>query len=360
MTEDIQLKRHKYDMKIEDIEYKEVDGIHSSYLVLKMSGKDFNIKLANSLRRASINNVPAYAIPKELITIKTNNAVAFDNDAMKLRLSQFPVLGVENDLYFLPEKYWAKDKTNYADPKREKHSSEKNIEFYVNEHNNSANIINITTNDLEVHVDGERIYPYDAENPLLLIELQPNNRFTCHMKAALGVGERDVIWTSARNAYYDEDEKDTKNNTLTFTIEGNNQSTEYQILVKTCKFMIKKYTDLKVNIEEKITKKEIAEEKIIYLKLDNEDHTLGEPLNYEFQDHPDILRSGLTQPDRLIKSILIKVETVDGHKSPLDAIVKCIDIVINKFHHIGSLLEEIVPKNTTKSKEIKTVKNKKK
>lgn len=341
LEETIQLKSHGYDINIKELDNHTSNGLDASWLTLNMSGNDLNIKLVNSLRRTISNNVPTYAIPQELITIETNTTVAFNNDYMRLRLSQLPVYGIDSELYFLAEKYWSKEKVNYADQKREKHPKEKNIEFYLNTHNNTASIVPITTNDLKVYIDGEHVSPYNSQYPILLVKLRPNDRFKCHMKACLGVGDRNVIWSGARNAYY---EINDENNNIQFTIEGNGQCHEYDILIRGCKFLIKKYTDLKNDLISQIEKKQILPEKVIFLKLEKEDYTIGEPLNYEFQSHSDIIRSGLTKPDHLVKAILIKVESRAGIDSPLDAMMNCLDIVVKKYSHIGKLLSDIKQK----------------
>ena len=61
-------------------------------------------------------------------------------------------------------------------------------------------------------------------------------------------------------------------------------------------------------------------------------------MNYEFQDHKDIIMSGLSKPDNLVNSIQIKVEASANIESPLNAMIECIDVLINKFSHIGSLV----------------------
>lgn len=351
--ETIQLKSYGYDIKISEIEYHKSNGLDASWLILNISGKDFNIKLINSLRRASTNNVPSYAIPQELVNIEANTTVAFNNDYMRLRLSQLPIYGIDADLYFLAEKYWSKDKINYADVKREKHPKEKNVEFYLNYHNNTAGIVPVTTNDLKMYVDGEEVNTYNKEYPILLVKLRPNDRFKCHMKACIGVGERNIIWSSARNTFYDEKtEKNemNENNEFVFTIEGNNQCHEYDILIRSTKFLIKRFTDLKNDLESKIKSKEILPEKVIYFKLEKEDYTLGEPLNYEFQSHKNIIRSGLIKPDHLVKAIMIKVESISGIESPLFSMVECLTTLIEKYSHIGKLLTDLKNSNQNTNK----------
>jgi DNA-directed RNA polymerase subunit L len=355
--ESIQLKTNKFDIHVEELEYHPVDGVHASFLNLKFSGKDFNIKLMNSIRRASVNNVPTYAIAQEAIKIDINTAVAFNNDYMKLRLSQLPVLGVDSGMSFLPEKYWHKNKVNFSDQKRDKHPAERAVEFYINAHNNSADVVPVTTNDMKMYIDGEEVHPYDKKYPILLIQLRPNNRFKCYMRAFLGTGDRNIIWSASRNSYYHEDEKadeDDEHKDIYFTVEGNNQCNEYEILVRSCKFLIKKYSDLKRDLETRIETKQILPEKVIYLKLDNENHTIGEPMNYEFQNHPDIIRSGVTKPDQLVESMLIKIEAAPKVKSPLDAMLESIDITIKKLSHVGKLIDDMNPEKGTKKSSKKT------
>lgn len=351
-NDSIKFKTHKFNISIEELENHESNGLDASWLKLLFSGSDINVKIINAIRRVSMNNIPTYAFPQELITIDTNTTVAFNNDYMRLRLSQLPVLGVDTNTYYLNEKYY--EKINFADLKRPKHPNEKMVELYFNVHNNSANITNVTTDDCIVTVDGEQISPYSKEYPILLIKLRPNDRFKCHMKAVFGVGDKHVIWSGARNAFYDEitdKNTDEKNGFLCeFTIEGNQQCHEYEILIRACRYLIKKLTMLKEEMKSKITKKIILPEKIIHFKLDGEDHSIGEIINYQFQDHKNIISSGMGKPDQLIKSILIKITASSTVESPLDAMLESIDIVIAKYEHIGKLLEDMSSKKPKKTK----------
>jgi len=74
---------------------------------------------------------------------------------------------------------------------------------------------------------------------------------------------------------------------------------------------------------------------------------MGEPINYEFQDHVNIIRSGVIKPDHLVKAMLIKVEAAPKIKSPLEAIVESIDITIKKLSHIGKLINDLNPSKVT-------------
>ena len=348
--EDIIFKKQDFDISIEETEVHKSDGLDAHWLSLVFRGADLNIKMVNALRRVSMTNIPSYAIPPELIKIETNTTTAFNNDYMRERISQLPVMGVDPEIYFLHEKHW--HNVNYVDPKRDKHEKEGVVEYFINAHNNTANTISVTTNDLIMNVDGKQISPYSEKYPILIIKLRPNDRFKCHMKAAFGVGDRHVIWTAARNTYYDEilDKNEASTGAYKFTIEGNDQANEYELLIRSCKYLIKKVTDLKKNIKQKMTSKEIIPTKKINFKLEREDHTLGELINYEFQDHDDIIRSGVSKPDHLVKAMLIKAASAGKVESPLEAMMECLTIVANKFNHIGKLLENSYAKSELKKK----------
>jgi DNA-directed RNA polymerase subunit L len=339
-------KNNKYDIKIEEKEYHKSNGLDASWLTLICSGEDFNVKLLNALRRTAVNNIPMYAFSQELVSIDINTSVAFDTDYMTARLSNLPVIGIDPNLYFLPEKYWYK--VNYADTKRERHPTEQHVEFYLNYHNNSANIVSVTTNDASVYIGSVQVKPYSKEYPILLIKLKPNERFKCYMKATLGVGEKNVIWKGARNAFYDEIEVSGKKK-YEFTIEANNQCTEYNLLVRACKFLMKKITDVRNDLQTKIDQKQIPIEKSYNYKLEQEDFTVGIILNEEFQDHKDIIFSGLSKPDHLVKAILIKVVSGANTKSPLNAMIECMDNLIKKYAHIGYLISNMNENKKNKS-----------
>lgn len=344
MTE-IVFKKSNYDIDVEELQYAKYvksEGLISSFLTLKFSGKDFNIKMANTLRRTAANRIPTYAFPPELINVEKNTCIAFNNDYMTLRLSLVPVLGMDPNLYYLHEKYWYN--VDYADTAREKHENEIHNEFYVSKINESSNIENVTTNDMDTRINGQNQHEYCRQYPMLLVKLKPNDEFKCHMKSVLGIGDVHAMWKAARNGYYKE--IDTQNGKeYHLTLEGNWQFSEYQLYIRSCKYIIHRLQEIKKYIETLVENKEIVERQIIHFTIPGEDHTMGEILNYEFQDHPDILGSGITKPDHLIKQILFKVQCVPKVKYPVPAMLECIDLCAKKFNHCGKLIETLESKH---------------
>jgi DNA-directed RNA polymerase subunit L len=335
------MSKSKVDISYKDYSYTPAkDHKPTGSLIFELSGDDLSVRVVNAIRRVSMDNIPVYAYHPNLISIKENTTVAFNNDYMKLRLSTLPVFGVDPELSFLNEKYWKG--INYNDPKREKPIGEKNIEFHVNVHNNSDSIINVTTNDAKLYVDGEIIEPYNKKFPYLLIKLRPNDTFKCDMKAIIGIGYESThgaIWACAMNSYYDYDDSlPEKNRKYKFTICSAGQLDEFTILKRSCEYILKKLNDLEKELVKKISSKEIDEKKITILVLDGEDHTMGELLNDEFQENPDIIYSGVKRPDHLIMSMEIITEGKDG--SPMKAILSSIEKIKTKFNHLETLFSD--------------------
>jgi DNA-directed RNA polymerase subunit L len=315
-----------------------------SKLSIDFKGKDVNHVLLNTLRRVAQDDLPTYAWCRESITINENSTI-FNNDMMRLRLSQLPVLNTKLDLFYLDPVYWKG--VNYADPKRPKHASEKLIEMQINIYNDTQNTRVVTTNDIRYYEDGEEIQnKYNKDCPVTLIELKPSDTFKCTSKAVLGVGEVNNIWSSVSNMYYDDHTTNEATGELikqeipyiTLSIESQGQQDEYMILLKACKFIKKKIIDVKNEIDKRVKSKEINPEKpSIQLELVNEDHTIGELINYYFQNHKDIIFSGMAKTDHLIKTITIKI----SGKNIITAIFEQLDELYGTYDFIESKLSKM-------------------
>lgn len=328
----------------------------SSKLTLEFSGQDNANVIVNTLRRVLLDNIPNYAFPTDLIKISDNTSI-FNNDYMKLRLSNLAVLNTNLDIYYLDPVYW-KD-IDYSDPKRPKHPSEKQIEIAINSYNDTNFIKNVTSNDLHYYEDGVEIQKYNRDAPFLIIQLRPAQTFKCTMRAALGVGERDNIWASAGNAYYDDlttddikgTQIDNPNKKILFTVESQGQYDEYILLIKACNFIVKKLDDIKNDLNKKFSSNEITESQEIIIVLDGEDHTMGQLLNYFFQNHPDIIFSGVGKPDHLVNSIRFKIASSNNVKTPIKPIFEQINLLKEIYLLIEKSLIKISGKpNENKSK----------
>ena len=326
-------KSNSLDISVKVKSYTPLKDYKSSGLCVEFTGKDVYFKLINTISRVASLNLPSYAFPPQLINITENTCVAYDNQYMQLRLSNLPIYNVDLNIFHLHDKYWKN--VNYADMNREKHPLEKDIRIYINATNNTKDIKYITTNDIEVYIDSNLTQNvYDKKNPILIIKLRPGDSFKCAMSAALGTGESHTIWRSAVNAYapYEDDK-------YTLCLKSNGQETEYTILIKSCKHILKRLEDIKKVIEDKVTKQEIKNVEYLNLIIDGEDHTMGEIINYELQSHPNLL-SGFSKPDLLIKSVNFKITAQEPSKM-IKSIYESLDNLTEKYNYILKLVEKL-------------------
>ena len=329
----------------------------SSKLVLEFDGKDVENVLLNTLKRVAYDNVPTYAFPSGLINI-TENTTIFNNDYMRLRLSNLPIYGTPLDIFYLDPVYWSN--INYSDHNRPRHPSEKQIEIAINSYNDTNFIKNITTNDINYYEDGELVNRYHKDAPVLLVQLRPAETFKCTMRAVLGVGEVQNQWAAAGDVYYDDmttnditgEIIEKKNDKIVFTIESLGQYDEYDILLKGCNYIIKKLDDIKNDLSKKFSTSQVPTSNQMVIILDGEDHTMGQLLNYYFQNHPDILFSGLTKPDNLINSISFKIVCSKSIKSPVNAIYEQIEYIKKIFLHIEKNIMKLSSKKLSRSRKL--------
>lgn len=331
----------------------------NSKLVLEFDGKDINNVIINTFKRTVDANIPTYAFPSSLIQI-TDNTSIYNNDMIRLKLSQLPILNVDSGLYFLEQKYWKN--VDFADAEREKHTAEKKIDFYINIVNDTNEILNVTTSD--IIVDSDQIKNnYNKICPLLITQLKPKQKLNCKMQACLGVGELNNIWSPVCLPYFDDKTTDDlkgefiekKNGIIEFTIESHGQLSEYVILIKACDNIIYKLQEINkliqenyeeisniesdIGVKRKLTKNILNDEKsydnkAIEFIFDDEDHTIGYLINNSFQDHNDIVFSGISKPDRLIKSVTIKIVCKENIESPVNAMSEQIQYLVKIFAYL--------------------------
>jgi len=333
MDSEIELKKSDdIHIEIKVVEKKEFDGLHESYMKLLFEGSDINIKIINAIRRTSMTQLPSYGFAPELIKIDKNTCEAFNNDYVRQRLCFVPLYNIDSELCYLDTKYIP---AKYNNPDREVHPKEKDIELYVNAKNTTSEIIDVTTNNVKILINDKDVQIYNKEHPCLLIKLQPNDKFNCSMKAVLGIGEKHALWNLATNCFYKIIAgTDGKNDKYEITLEGNGQVDEKQIYIKCCKNII-----YKLNIiDQKLKEFENIEDKKAEIKLENEDHTIGEILNYELQSINDTV-SGFKRPDLLVKEGVITIATKE--KKIIDVFHDAITILIKKMSHIGKCIESI-------------------
>ena len=323
------------DIKISEISKQELSGLKNSQLVLELSGKSVNFVIVNTIRRLLMDYIPTYSFCEDTIEIAKNNTV-FNNDEMKLRLSQMTIQNISNNINYLEKKYWKN--VDYSDKNREKHPNDNElIEMYVNVNNNSESIFNITTNHVRFYRNGEEMKNmFSKEYPSLLIQLRRDEHFSCRCVAVLGIGKSNNIWAGAGNCYYEE----LDSNKYRLTIESLGQMDEYELLFKACEIYKEKLGFIKETFKELYKTSQVKDQKNIKIKLEEEDNTIGNLINYYLQDDKDVIFSGISKPDLLIEEVQITIKTLkpDPLKNFLNSIDRCIstfDLIQKEFKIIG-------------------------
>jgi DNA-directed RNA polymerase subunit L len=338
----------KPDIKISVKEYIKSSGFTASRLTLKMEGKDMNTIIANTIRRVSMEDIPMYAFA--YINIEHNDSV-FNNSMMRVHLEQLPIYDIECGLHYLHPSFWKN--VDYNDKNRQKHEREIIIDGVINAYNNTTDIMNVTTDNMEYYVEGEKKeYPKrNKDAPILLIQLRPQETFKCVMKGCLGVGENNNMW-SASHTYYDEIDE----NKIELTLESMGQMSEYDILIKSCKLINMKLDNIKHEIKKRVADKTIKNDQTLILELENEDHTIGNLINNLLQEHANIIFAGLSKPNHLVKMIRFKIHGANN-ESPLKALYEVIDFLMEVYNTIESNIQKMKPEAKP---EVKTEVNKSK
>jgi len=319
-------KFNKSDIKIVKLEQIKYGGLRPSKLVLSFSGKLINHTVTNTIRRLVLNDIPTYAFHKDSITIEKNTSI-FNNDYMRLRLEQFPIPKIKNNIAELEEKYY---KVNYADLTRLKHPDDKKIiEMYVSSKNKTKEIMNVTTNDVKFYEDGIEVQKINKKYPQLIIQLKPNQEFKCRALGVLGIGKRNNMWAGAANCFHERKSE----NKYELTLYSKGQMDEYELIIKSCIILKNKLKKIKSVVEsENLNNKE----KILKISLDN--FTEANVINDFLQSNKNIIYSGVSKPDLLVNEVIIKFQ---AKANPLKSFANTIDYVIKIFSEIQNKISKL-------------------
>lgn len=338
-----------YDINIAEVSKTETNGLEYSKLVLNFYGKDVSTTLINTIRRILLENIPTYAFSPDSIMIEKNTSV-FNNDYMKLRLSQLPIPNIKLDLNYLPLKFL--ESMDYSKKDRVKHPAERRIEMYIDMTNNTGEILNVTTNDIKYFEDNDaKNVGYSKEFPICLIQLRTGEQFKCHMVGVLGTGENNAIWSavSSVSAFpkIQTNKIDEKNETIIdetkymVNIESNGQFTEYELVKKACWYLIEKLRDIMGQLMETSTSTKTDK---VELKMDKETFTIGNILTDTLQNRSDVQFAGVSRPNFLVKSVVIKVQYKEELKDPMRPVYESIEDIISKMRFISDKIDDINPK----------------
>jgi len=361
------------DINISLHSYRPHTEIKRGLLEIVCQGKDCNDQFLNSLGRIATERLAMYAFHIDLIDIPRINpetgytgSVPFNNDYMRLRLKNTPLMNIDPGFAVLHEQYW-KD-VDYRLSDRPIHENEKKIEAYIdikNEANISdidENILHVTTNDMKIYIDGVLSKPYSEKYPLLIISLKPKEAFKCNMRAVLGVGLMDPSWFACSNFCYDQE---TIPDATILKMQSASQFDEFVLINRALEYFETRTKSLKDEIKRLYSSNPSNTDRF-QIEIIDETHTMGEPINYELQSHPNILKSSIIRPDLLIRRIIIDIIAINKDvllisiMESMDNLIVKINTFKKEFNKLQPEKEKENKKENKKEKEKETKKENKK
>ena len=273
-------------------EKKDRVGLDYSELVLFFDKDEIDNTILNTIRRIIHDFTPVYAVGVNNVVIDKNTGYQ-NNDQIKLRLSQFPILIKPDIIYYNKD-----DQEEY---------NKKEIEIYFNVLNNSHEMKAVTSNEFRILINGKEVKNfYSDKYPLLLTILRSGEEIIGKCNAVLGIGKNGNQWEPCYKTFYIED-----GNQYKMTIHSYGQYSEEELFVNACDIIKHETNLLKENIIE-ILNEDKYKNDINEFEISFNDKTISNLLNSRLQHHKYIKFSGIYIPNMLDKKVVIKVEKHDG------------------------------------------------
>ena len=323
--------------KINNIEYN-VKSYDSTYgntrLELNIKGDNIDYVILNTLRRAIMSYIPNYAFTE--FNFKKNNTI-FNNNYLKLRISNIPVWGIENNLeIFVPKKKSLIEETIYEEENINDDidlnpettnlntSTLKQLTMYVDYKSNEKDVMTVTTDHAKFYYAEKKIdSPYKI--PIPIVKLQPNQTITFSVITSVGIEQQHAIYSVVGVCFY----KQITENEFDFIVESRGLLTEKRIIHIALINIIDKLKNIFKTISNNIDDKKLKGEIIIM----HEDNTMGNLISHGMQQHKDISFVGYNLPHLLEDKVIIHYELKKGGKL-LDVLNSVTDYYKNLFNKI--------------------------
>lgn len=273
----------KVNIKVELIkDGDEINGNETNFCNIKFHGTDINYILINTLRRIILTLIPIYSFNVDNIEITKNTSI-FDNDYMKLRLSNFPIYLTKslNKKYMTHKNSTIETTINHIETLTKSKILEyqanlgsaeidivddietpddilNNLTIYINVKNDSSdNVMNVMTNTTStIQSQGVKYYlgkeqiSHIYTTPLLIIQLKPKQEFVCTLKSNLNIARSHATYRCCTLCAYEE----ITPTEFILNLMSRRQLSEKDILIRACKIIKDKIEQSKTIITENILK----------------------------------------------------------------------------------------------------------
>ena len=337
--------------KINDIDYEIIKynkDLGNSILELKIKGNNINYIIINTIRRTILSDIPIYAFNNFNFT--TNESI-FNNNYLKLRLSNMPVWGLPNKIdKFIHDNDphidnalsdeglndIAIDDDIDLDNKSSVNTSSLNqLTMYVDYKNNEKNIVTVSTNNAKFYYSNKNI-PSPYPIPIPLIKLQPEQAINFSAITVLGTEKENSIYSAATVCYYNE----INTNEFKFILESRGQITEQRIIEVSLINIISSLENLvkMIPLEENSHIGEII--------INGENNTIGNLLSYGLQNHKNVKFAGYNIPHLLENKVIIHYELVNEKIKLKNVFNDVIIYLIEIFKTLIKLNQKIYKKSS--------------
>ncbi len=283
----------------------------SSELVLNFTGKQVNHIIINSIKRAIQSDVPIYAYDNFTIT---HNDSVFNNNYIKNHIRNIPVWGIENKLEEHKEDHEEeqeeifdettgiiKDDVDLTNNKETDYSSLNKLTMYLDFENKKNEIVHVTTDDcIFYYKEGMIKTPY--KNPVQIVKLQPNQKIKLSAQANPGTNDKSSIYSATSVCYF----KENKESDYDLIVESRGQLSEERIIQLALRLINKKLAKFLQNLPKSKGMEGT-------LKVENEDHLLGNLLTYQMQQMNSVRFCAYTTPHPLNREIEIDYKLNAGN-----------------------------------------------
>ena len=310
----------------------------NSRLEFKITGVDNNI--VNCFRRVALSYIPIYVFKD--IKISENTSI-FNNNYMKLRLINLPVLGIVSDNMIYTK---IEDKVEEvieegdgfdnidmtSNDNSVNSSSLKQLTMYLDKVNTTNEILTVGTDDckfyyMEKQIDSPYKLPYCNNIPI--IKLQPKQKIKLSAITHLGIENESSIHSAVSIFSY----KMLDDTSYNMYLESRGQLDEKTILHYT-------YYNI-INLLDKFIELMPNNNDINGKILVNEgDHTLGTLIAAGLQTHKKVKFGGYNMPHLLDNKILFHYELYKE-----DNIKDILQDIVDKYKKIFSTIDKLIEKN---------------
>lgn len=346
--------------KIEDIKYKIIsdtneDDDGDNYLQINIKGVNINTIIINTIRRAIYTYVPIYAFTKFIFTV---NETIYNNNYIKLRLSNLPVIGIPNRIdKFIPNKKVTdtsinNDNADYDNNEIDMNTNNSFSTSTLNEFTmfvdckfedkdknkcEDDQIMTVTTDNAKFYYAEKNIQsPY--KNPITIIKLQPGQTINFSAITTLGTEKESAIFSPVSVCHF----QIINENEFNFIVESKGQLDGYRIIevaliniISTIESLLKSIpTDQTTHVGEII--------------INNENSTIGNLISHGMQNHKNVKFAGYNVPHLLEDKVMIHYELINSNIKFKDVISDVIGYLIKLFEELKLLNSNAIRKKKNK------------